>query len=218
MSNEHIIDVEFEEDKFYTLGDVSAITKLSEAKIAFFCNKLNEFLKIQSIGMYQIFSSSDIDNLVRIKELEDKGMNLSEIKEYLRSNKQEILIEKEENKINISALEVFSKIFEMQNKKIDEVFSLCKQVLEVVNKNSVDSSNLLSEKSESIQEKIETAIAESLDEKFNGFDNILKTEITNLGNELQKEIKETLNIKYVSRDEFDKKKKKNGFFSRFINS
>ena len=197
MSSENIIDVEFEADKYYTLDDVVKITGLSEAKITFYCSKLKEFLNIQSIGMYQIFSATDIDNLNRIKDLElQRGMTLAEIKKHLKSGGQEVLSKKEEDKIDVSFLEFFARILEAQDSKIDQMISVNKQLIEVINHNN--SSNLkLLENSNSMQEDIKNTVAQTVEDKMNNFMN---------------EVKEEIKSSYVSKEEIESLKNKRSLF------
>lgn len=208
MSNEHVVDVEFEDDKYYTLEDVARITNLTEAKISFYCTKLNNFLNIQSIGMYQIFSATDIDNLNKIKKLESqKGMSISEIEKYLKANKQEVLLKREDNKIDMSFLDFFAKILEIQNKKIDQMVDINQQLIEALNKNNQSNSKLL-ETSDKIQEDLKNTITKTIDDKMNNIDSELSSKM----DELVNNVKEEIRTSYVSREEIESLKRKKSFF------
>lgn len=209
MSNEHVVDVEFEDDKYYTLEDVAKITNLTEAKISFYCTKLNNFLNIQSIGMYQIFSATDIDNLNKIKDLEiQKNMSISEIEKYLKANKQEVLLKKEDNKIDMSFLDFFAKILEIQNKKIDQMVDINQQLIEVLNKNKQSNSKLL-ENSNKIQEDMKNTIAKTIDAKMNNIDSELNSKMEQFVGDIKQEIK----LSYVSMADIEALKRKKSFFS-----
>lgn len=187
MGNENIVDVNYEdsESKYHTLDDVVKETGLSEDKISFYCVKLNDFLNIQSLGMYQIFSSTDIDNLNRIKNLEiNKGLNIAQIKQHLIDNKQEILLKKEDEKIDVSFLDFFAKILDVQDKKIDQMISINKQLIDTINENNKSNAILLSNSNE-IQEQIKDMVADSIDKGLSEIDNKLDKFIDDVKEELK---------------------------------
>ncbi|NFH01622.1 MerR family transcriptional regulator [Clostridium botulinum] len=116
--------MENENNKYYTIDEVAKILNLDESRIIFYFEKLNEFLNITSIGMYQLFDDIDIKNLKKIKDLDEKhNMNIKEIRTFLKNNKQEVLLQrKEEKSIDVSVLkifETFAKAMISQNNKID---------------------------------------------------------------------------------------------------
>lgn len=116
--------MENKNNKYYTIDEVAKILNLDDSRIIFYFEKLNEFLNITSIGMYQLFDDIDIENLKKIKDLdENHNMNIKEIRNFLKNNKQEVLLErKEEKSIDVSVLkifETFAKAMISQNNKID---------------------------------------------------------------------------------------------------
>lgn len=200
MEDKNIIDVDFEENQYYTLEDVVNITGLSEAKISFYCSKLKDFLNIQSIGMYQVFSSIDIQNLSKIKRLEnEEGLNIGQIKDRLRKGSQEILLKKDNDKIDISFFQVLEKILKAQDDKIDQVININKQLIEALNNNNQSNLKLL-ENSTKIQENIEQTIAKTIDCKMEY-----------IVSSLSKEIKSS----YVTKEEIERFNKKRRFFGLF---
>lgn len=124
--NDNPIDVSYKDvnKKYYTIDEVSNILKIDQSKIVFYFEKLNDFLNITSVGMYQLFDDNDIQNLEIVKNLDkEKRMNMKEIREYLDKNKPEVLLKKESNnKLDQSVLNIFqtfaSALME-QNTKID---------------------------------------------------------------------------------------------------
>lgn len=200
VEDKNIIDVDFEENQYYTLEDVVNITGLSEAKISFYCSKLKDFLNIQSIGMYQVFSSIDIQNLSKIKRLEnEEGLNIGQIKDRLRKGSQEILLKKDNDKIDVSFFQVLEKILKAQDEKIDQMINVNKQLIEVLNNNNQSNIKLL-ESSTKIQENIEETISKTIDSKMEYI-------VSNLS----KEIKSS----YVTKEEIERLGKKRRLFGLF---
>lgn len=131
------IDVSYKDinKKYYTIDEVSNILQVDQSKIVFYFEKLNDFLNIASVGMYQLFDDKDIENLKIIHKLEEeKHMSLKEIRIYLNSNKQEIIIKKEpNNKIDQSVLNIFQTFANAlmdQNSKIDTLYNTNIQLVE----------------------------------------------------------------------------------------
>lgn len=134
------IDISFEDinKNYYTIDQVSKILDLDQSNIIFYFEKLNDFLDIKSIGMYQLFDDMDIKNLEIIKNLDiNKNMSIKQIKEYLKNNRQEIILQKEENnKLAMSPIDIFStfvNILNEQNTKINLIYEENKQLVNKIN-------------------------------------------------------------------------------------
>lgn len=218
MSNNHIIDVDFEENKYYTLEEVCKKSGLTDGEIMFYYKKLNNFLKIQSIGMYQIFSDADIDNLKKVKNLADKGMTIAEIQEYLKKNKQEVLLNKEDKMIDVSFLEFFARIldvqnqkFEVQNKKIDEVININKQLVELINTKFADI-KLLGSNQHNVNKSVEETVNKALESNLSDFNAIMDEKLNNFNDSIKKEIK----FAYANRDDIKNLRKKRTFKDWFL--
>lgn len=208
MSNDNIVDVDFEENKYYTLEDVARITNLNEAKISFYCAKLKDFLNIQSIGMYQIFSDVDIDNLNKIKKLEvEENMTIREISEYLKNNKQEVLLKKDNEKIDMSALQIFAHILEVQNEKIDRVIKSNQELIETI-KNNTSSNQLLLDNSTAMKKDISKNIEEQINSINLNLDSKMESFVNN--------IKEELKSAYVTKEEIEQFGRKKSWFSKLF--
>lgn len=208
MSNDNIVDVDFEENKYYTLEDVARITNLNEAKISFYCAKLKDFLNIQSIGMYQIFSDVDIDNLNKIKKLEvEENMTIREISEYLKNNKQEVLLKKDNEKIDMSALQIFAHILEVQNEKIDRVIKSNQELIETI-KNNTSSNQLLLDNSTAMKKDISKNIEEQINSINLNLDSKMESFVNN--------IKEELKSAYVTKEEIEQFGRKKSWFSKIF--
>jgi len=129
---EHIFDVNYTESdkKYSTIEEVSIILSIEAPTIIFWCNKFNDLLNIQSIGMYQIFNENDIKNLKTIKKLNiDENMNIGEIKTYLNQNKGVIITKKEIEVPEVSLLTVLAKILTSQNDKIENLLEANNQLM-----------------------------------------------------------------------------------------
>lgn len=208
MSNDNIVDVDFEENKYYTLEDVARITNLNEAKISFYCAKLKDFLNIQSIGMYQIFSDVDIDNLNKIKKLEvEENMTIREISEYLKNNKQEVLLKKDNEKIDMSALQIFAHILEVQNEKIDRVIKSNQELIGTI-KNNTSSNQLLLDNSTAMKKDISKNIEEQINSINLNLDSKMESFVNN--------IKEELKSAYVTKEEIEQFGRKKSWFSKLF--
>lgn len=128
MTDKVPIDANYEElDKIYTIDEVAEKLQIDQASILFYFEKLNDFLKIASVGAFQVFSESDIKNIERIRHLDkDLNMSIHEIKKYLQVNKQEVLLSKDDAKsIDINVFgQLMMKLCETinnQNVKIDNL-------------------------------------------------------------------------------------------------
>jgi DNA-binding transcriptional MerR regulator len=127
--NDNPIDVSYKDvnKKYYTIDEVSNILKIDQSKIVFYFEKLNDFLNITSVGMYQLFDDKDIQNLEIVKNLDkEKHMTMKEIREYLENNKPEVMLKKESNnKVDQSVLNIFQTFANAlmeQNAKIDIMY------------------------------------------------------------------------------------------------
>jgi|SRR3712207_688209 len=143
----NIIDIDYTEvnsstkEEYLTIDEVSKLLKVEEFKIIYWCNKFNDILKIQSIGMYSIFSHTDIDNLKTIKYLDlDKKMNTRQIRDYIVNNKSnDIIIKKDNSELtNVSLVQIMTKIINLQNQQIcdikksnDEILKTNKQLIKM---------------------------------------------------------------------------------------
>lgn len=148
------IDVNFEDinKKYYTIEEVSKILNIDQSTVAFYFEKLNDFLNITSVGMYQLFDDIDIKNLKIIKDLErNQNMSMKEIRNHLLKNKQEVMLEKESNtQIDKSVLNIFQQFANAlieQNMKIDKMHKTNTQLVEAL--------KILSQNQESIQKELQ---------------------------------------------------------------
>lgn len=150
--NNKTVDVSYEDinKKYYTIDEVSKILNIDQSKIIFYFEKLNDFLNITSVGMYQLFDDTDVKNLKNIKDLEQKNnMNMKQIRNVLIQNKQEILLEKESNnKVDQSVLSIFQTFANAlmeQNIKIDEMHKNNIKLVEAINILSNNQENIKQE-------------------------------------------------------------------------
>ncbi|WP_252241644.1 MerR family transcriptional regulator [Clostridium sp. ZBS18] len=221
--------MENESNKYYTIDEVANILNLDESRIIFYFEKLNEFLNITSIGMYQLFDNTDIKNLKKIKDLdENQNMNIKEIRSFLKNNKQEVLLQrKEEKSIDVSVLkifETFAKAMISQNNKIDILLDNNSLIINNLN-NSLTTQKQVKESMSSIENKLqqqqqsniklteqleemkkELALTKKLNDKLEKNIETKITEQTNkiqeviINNDVIEEIKETKRLAKQSND------------------
>lgn len=149
--DDKIIDTYYKDEnkQYYTLYEVSEILQLEQSRIIYYYKKLNDFLNITSIGMYQVFEQNDIDNIQVIKELNiDKNMSISDIKQYLETHKQEVLFHKDKQEIDItnkSFANFLIKVLNNQNQKIDVLIEHGTKTLEAIDKMNKNQEELKNE-------------------------------------------------------------------------
>jgi len=183
--NDKPIDVHYEDvnKKYYTIDEVSNVLEIDQSKIIFYFEKLNDFLNITSVGMYQLFDNTDIKNLQIIRDLElDKRMTIKDIKEYLSLTKQEILLKKESNNaVDKSILNVFQNFANAlmeQNTKIDMMYKN--------NIHIVKSINILTKSQQQIEKDLQEqrVINKTQAEQFNSCNKQLSQQLSDVQQEL----------------------------------
>lgn len=199
------IEVNFEDldNKYYTLDEVSNILDLDQSKIIFYYEKLNDFLDISSIGVYQLFTTKDIENLKRIKHLDiDMNMSMGEIKKYLKTSQQEILVAKDSTSNQLDKNLVFNTFNSLiqtiseQNNKLQSIeqsqCELMNLVLDLKNLKkeiSIDIIDSLNEKSQKNKDESFKAIEETKDLIINSIESNL-TQINKQTKLLERQNKE----------------------------
>lgn len=220
----NIIDVDFNE-KYYTLEDVSEITNLKESKIVFYCTKLEKMLNITSVGVYQVFRQVDIDNLIKIKSLEDKGMTILEIEKYLEANKSEVLLEKVDKKIDVSFLDFFARVLEVQNNKIDAMININRDLVTALNE--LNSKPMLLESSlDDVKNEISVTVDDMVSKKMDAFELSMNESLETMNNNAEnfnknltdeiKDFKAIVRSAYVTEQEIERSKN-NSFLSKLTN-
>jgi len=166
---DNIVDVDYnvtsDNKSYYDLEEATKILGVEEHNIVYWCNKFNDILKIKSVGQHHIFDTYDIKNLKIIKEYNlTKGMSIREIREQL-SKSQEIILKTEIDTVEVSMINVFAKIMNMQNQKIDELANTQSKLLKLVedlSNSQIESrqsfENILKEVSVDIEKQQETII------------------------------------------------------------
>lgn len=199
MMEDNIIDVNIE-NKFYTLEEVSKITNIDSFKISFYSEKLGDILKINEVGMYQVFDDVDIKNINTIKKLESEGRSVSQIRNYLLKNKSEVLVEKSIEPTEKDFLDFFVEVMHKQTLKIDDVIKSNKEMVDMFQK-IIDSKILLPPSNEELIKEVSITIDSKID--------ALKEDISSSNEELTKDvkyIKERLHTAYVTTEEIEKSK------------
>ena len=206
--DDNIIDVNIE-NKFYTIEEVAEITDIDAFKISFYSEKLGDILKINKVGMYQVFDNIDVSNINRIKSLEEEGKSISQIRDYLINSKNEVLLERKVEPTEKDFLDFFVEIIHRQNLKIDEVIKANNDMVEVFKK-LIDTQVLLPASNEEILKEVEATIDSKLENLKNEINQSLKENIEEQNKEMKddlKYVKERLHFAYVTEKEIEENKK-----------
>ena len=206
--DDNIIDVNIE-NKFYTIEEVAEITGIDAFKISFYSEKLGDILKINKVGMYQVFDNIDVSNINRIKSLEEEGKSISQIRDYLINSKNEVLLERKVEPTEKDFLDFFVEIIHRQNLKIDEVIKANNDMVEVFKK-LIDTQVLLPASNEEILKEVGATIDSKLENLKNEINQSLKENIEEQNKEMKddlKYVKERLHFAYVTEKEIEENKK-----------
>ena len=182
------------EQEYLTIDEIAKILEVEEYQIIYWCNKFNDILNIQSIGMYSIFNNIDINNLKTIKHLEiDKKMNSRQIREYiLKQNQQYGIVTKRKKQelSNASIVSVLAKVINLQNQQITEIkqsntqilqdnkklidmqqefkssfLDFCNQLMQSKNKDSANIQESIQQAKTNLQDYIATTVVEEINKK-----------------------------------------------------
>lgn len=206
--DDNIIDVNIE-NKFYTIEEVAEITGIDAFKISFYSEKLGDILKINKVGMYQVFDNIDVSNINRIKSLEEGGRSISQIRDYLINSENEILLERQVEPTEKDFLDFFVEIIHRQNLKIDEVIKSNNEMVETF-KRLIDSQVLLPTSNEEILKEVGITVDAKLDNLKNEIEQSFKENIEEQNREMKddlKYVKERLHFAYITEIEMEDNKK-----------
>lgn len=206
--DDNIIDVNIE-NKFYTIEEVAEITGIDAFKISFYSEKLGDILKINKVGMYQVFDNIDVSNINRIKSLEEGGRSISQIRDYLINSENEILLERQVEPTEKDFLDFFVEIIHRQNLKIDEVIKSNNEMVETF-KRLIDSQVLLPTSNEEILKEVGITVDVKLDNLKNEIEQSFKENIEEQNREMKddlKYVKERLHFAYITEIEMEENKK-----------
>lgn len=206
--DDNIIDVNIE-NKFYTIEEVAEITGIDAFKISFYSEKLGDILKINKVGMYQVFDSIDVSNINRIKSLEEGGRSISQIRDYLINSENEILLERQVEPTEKDFLDFFVEIIHRQNLKIDEVIKSNNEMVETF-KRLIDTQVLLPTLNEEILKEVGVTVDAKLDNLKNEIEQSFKENIEEQNREMKddlKYVKERLHFAYITEIEMEENKK-----------
>jgi DNA-binding transcriptional MerR regulator len=181
MDKKEAIEVFYEDiddKKYYTIEEVSSLVGIDQSKIEYYYNKLNKFLEITSVGMFQVFTKEDVENLKRIKRLDiDKNMSMDDIKHHLETHRQEIII-KQEDKIDVSFLDFLAQVMNNQNNKIDNVIQQNEKLVNIIEKIAenqdklIENQKAMNDKMNSIEKEI--AVTQESNDKIDGLKLLLE--------------------------------------------
>lgn len=192
---------------YYSTKQVADTLGVTDATIRYYSNFFEDILKIKKTNTQRQYTDDDINKLEFIFKLRSDGMTMNQVKEYCSEvdfdgNKPVI---KESNPLSIQAL--------AQALMVNQEEQIEKMKIDIL---------------ESIERKIETYFDSKKQTELDGFEslredigksvnNIVSEKLDNVTSSIN-EIKENINTKFISREEIEAySKKKNGFFSRFLN-
>lgn len=211
MDDEIIRDVDYQEvnedskDKnirgkalYYSTGQVANLLDVPESTVRYYSTVFDEILNIEISNKRRRYKDEDIEKLRFIKSLIDKGMTLKQVKEYCEKvdfNDGKVVV-RENNPLGIQALA--KALLDEQHKQIElmKVDILKELKLFIQEQNNIQKINL-----EEITKNVCIAIDDSVNEKL---DNTIK------------ELKDTFQMSYVSREEIEHIYKKKNWFSKFF--
>lgn len=221
--DEKIIDVdwlELDDRQYFTIEEATKLLEVETSQIIFWCNKFEDLLKINSIGMFKIFNREDIRNLRVIKELNiDKGLNIKEIQEYLSHHSTTIVIKKENEPEN-SIFNFFSNVVTNQNEKIESLIQSQNQFMQLFTKmydeNSLVSTQLLESQCNQVD------YIKILESKMKNLSEIAVERLDRIEHEFQKRDVEKITIEKQNLEarrilyEMNEKEKNMGFFKKVL--
>lgn len=221
--NSDFIDVEDyeEQDKtvrsgvfYYSTGQVAKLLGENSSKINYYCNFFNDLLTSEKVNDRWQLTEDDIERLKFIIELKGKGMKLKQIRDYCskvdfdENNKPVV---KEDNPLSMQVLaqallKQQEELIEKQNINFknqvefmkSEILNEFKSYLETQNKNNIDCFEVLKD---DIEQKVNNTLSKKLDDVTNSIS----------------EIKESMSMKFVSREEIQNYTKKKSIFSYLFN-
>jgi DNA-binding transcriptional MerR regulator len=221
--DEKIIDVEYTAaneksmEDYYTIDYVAKELDIDESTIIFYCNKFANLLHIQTISQYHVFNDLDIQNLRTIKEKNiDEGLSIKEIREYFNKYNDAIVIPKR-NTNELSLINAFSKIINLQNEKMDKIIENQNKILEM-------GSNIQNNIITKVNQRINEVIADKLDkqstqlqQKFQSIIDENEKKVTERDEKLTNNLNKILEDRKIQYEKEQENKKHTGFFSSITN-
>lgn len=169
---------ELNEKKYYTIQEVSQLANIEQERIEYYYMKLNDILDITSVGMYQVYTKEDVENIKVIRKLDlDKNMSMDDIKHHLETHRQEIII-KQEDKIDVSFLDFLAQVMNNQNNKIDNVIQQNQKLVNIIEKIAenqdklIENQKVINDKMNSIEKEI--AVTQESNEKIDSLKLLLE--------------------------------------------
>jgi DNA-binding transcriptional MerR regulator len=221
--NKKVIDVEYTEtnektmEDYHTIDYVAKELDVDESIIIFYCNKFSNLLHIQTISQYHVFNDLDIQNLRTIKEKNiDEGLSIKEVREYFNKYNDAIVIPKR-NTNELSLINAFSKIINLQNEKMDKIIENQNKILEMGSKIQ---DNIVTKVDKRISGVVTDKLEEQstqLQQKFQSIIDKNEKKVTERDEELTDNLNKILEYRKNQYKEEQEIKKHKGFFSSINN-
>lgn len=206
---------------YYSTKQVADLLNVSDATIRYYSDYFEDILKIRKSNYQRQYTDDDISKLEFIFKLRAEGMTMKQVKAYcqevdFKGNKP---IVKESNPLSIQAVakalleEQTKQIIQMkEDLKLEIANTMKGEILERLEIFLKDQAEFQMSGFEVLKEDIENRVSNSVEEKLNSSIDNFNSSLNGAVNE----IKEAMDIKYVSREEIEKLNKKKGLFSRIF--
>lgn len=224
MQEDFIVDVEnYTDDEkilmdgkiFYTTGQMAKMLGEPDSTVKYYCNFFSEILKIKKVNDRWQFKESDIEKFRYIIKLRDSGMKLKQIKDYCDNvefdkNNNNKAIVKEDNPLSIQA--VAQALLQQQEMLMQKQQEILKEYVENIKSEIVE--NTLTELKEFINKKSEAEL-DGFEVLKEDIGDIVSKKLDSVTNSIT-EIKESMNMKFVSRDELENYTKKKSLWNKLL--
>lgn len=106
---------------YYTMSQVASLLNEDDSSIRYYTNLFDDILNIEIVNKEFRYTSSDVDNLDFLINLNNKGMTIKEIQEYCKElplSKEEMMTHKSSN---VSVNDIISVLMAEQTKNFNEL-------------------------------------------------------------------------------------------------
>lgn len=223
------IDVDYQDDSkrirggilYYSTSQVAQMLHETPSKIRYYSDFFSDILEIETVNKQRQYTKDNIDKLRYILDLKNDGITLKQIKQFCEEvdfDKNKPIV-KETNPLGVQAIakalmeEQSKQIMQMKEELKTELAETMKhEVLEKLETFLTNQKEFQMTGFEVLKEDIEKRVNNSVSEKLNGVNDTIKNELNNA----VADIKEYLEVQYVSREEIENTNKKKSIFERLF--
>lgn len=244
MPNDNIIDVDFiengkEEQKMFTIKQVSELLNETTKTINYWVVKLDDILVVQMVGRERIFTENDVENLRHIQHMVNiEKMDTDQIKLELNKPHTSLIIKQDKPKINKAMIEtianvlsyqIIDKIQQLNKENMNEITTITRELCTTIEENTKDELNKQNEVIETqskyikqLEKKMTTLnkgineqvkISKSIDEKLSQQEEkSIERDIV-----LTETLKNNMENRKKNQEQDELTKSNKGFFTRLFN-